>query len=53
LARGETAIPQGRQNLAILYALKGDFANAERVARQDMPRERVAGFLAGFRRFHE
>ena len=44
-----TAQAQVRQNLALLYALKGDLSKVERLASQDLPERIVKNNLAYFR----
>lgn len=51
LAMSENSIIQARQNLALLYALKGDLEAAERMVRDDLPPDMVTHNLAAFRRF--
>lgn len=53
VVQSENSTPQLRQNLSLLYALKGDFKRAEFLARQDLPEDMVKKNLATFRRFHE
>ena len=53
VVQSENSTPQLRQNLSLLYALKGDFKRAEMLARQDLPDDMVKKNLATFRRFHE
>lgn len=45
--------PQIRQNLALLYGIKGDFKKAEALARMDLDTESVRYNLSFFQRFHE
>ena len=49
---GEGSTPQARQNLAMLYGLKGDFEKAETLSRFDLPPDMVAGNLATYRVLH-
>ena len=53
LARSEYSTVQTRQNLALLYGLKGDFVNAERLIREDLPPEVAAENLAKLREIHK
>lgn len=53
IVNGENSFAQARQNLAVLYAIKGDFKTAERLAKEDLPPEAASEMLAAFRLFHE
>ena len=53
LANSEYTNPQLRQNLALLYGLKGDFVKASSLASEDLPPETVAGNLATFQMIHD
>ncbi len=53
VVNGENSFTQARQNLAMLYAIKGDFKTAERLAKEDLPPEVAGEMLAAFRLFHE
>ena len=53
LVNSEYANPQVRQNLALLYGLKGDLAEAMSLANEDLPPETVAQNLEAFRMLHE
>jgi Flp pilus assembly protein TadD len=53
VAHGENSTPQTRQNLATLYAAKGDMAQAERLAREDLPPEILKENLATYRQFQK
>lgn len=50
VVHSENATAQARQNLALLYALNGEFENAERLAREDLPRDAAAENIATLRR---
>ena len=52
VVHGENVIAQARQNLALLYALNGEFENAERLAREDLPRDAAAENIATLRRLY-
>jgi Flp pilus assembly protein TadD len=53
VVRSENVTVQARQNLALLYALNGEFKNAERLASHDLPRDAVAENIATLRRLYE
>jgi len=53
LANSEYANPQVRQNLALLYGLKGDFEAARKLAKEDLSPEQVAQNLQAFRMLRE
>jgi len=53
LVNSEYSNPQLRQNLALLYGLKGDFEKASSLASEDLPPATVAGNLATFQMIHE
>ena len=53
LAESEKTTSQVRQNLALLYGIKGDLESAERLAREDLPQESVERNLSTWRHFHE
>lgn len=52
LAHGERSTMQVRQNLALLYGLKGEFALAERLIREDLPADVAAENMNQLRQFH-
>ncbi len=43
--------PHIRQNLALMYAMKGDFQSARRLAEQDLPQDMVANNIKYYERF--
>ena len=47
------ATPRMRQNLAMLYAMKGDLASAEQYVRRDMPREIADQNMIYYRQLRE
>lgn len=47
------ATAQARQNLAMLYALKGDYERAERLVREDLPADMVKENMATYRRLRK
>jgi Flp pilus assembly protein TadD len=53
LVSSEYANAQMRQNLALLYGLKGDLEEARSLANEDLPPETVAQNLEAFRMLHE
>ena len=53
VVHSENVTAQARQNLALLYALKGEFENAERLAREDLPRDAAAENIATLRRLYQ
>ena len=53
LVNSEYTNPQLRQNLALLYGLKGDFEKASVLASEDLPPETVTENLATFQMIHE
>ena len=53
LVNSEYANAQMRQNLALLYGLKGDLEEATSLANEDLPPETVAQNLEAFRMLHE
>ena len=42
-----------RQNLALLYGIKGDMQAARRLAKEDLPKKLVDQNLSTYRSFHE
>ena len=53
LSNSEYSNPQVRQNLALLYGLKGDFEAAGSLAKEDLSPEQVTQNLQAFRMLHE
>ena len=53
LSNSEYSNPQVRQNLALLYGLKGDFEAARRLAKEDLSPEQVTQNLQAFRMLQE
>ena len=53
LVSSEYANAQMRQNLALLYGLKGDLEEARSLANEDLPPETVVQNLEAFRMLHE
>lgn len=52
LAHGERSTAQVRQNLALMYGLKGEFALAERLIREDLPADVAAENMTQLQQFH-
>ena len=53
IVNGEHSFAQAKQNLALLYAIKGDLKTAERLAREDLPPDVTGDMIAAFRLFQE
>ena len=53
LVNSEYTNPKLRQNLALLYGLKGEFEKASVLASEDLPPETVTENLATFQMIHE
>ena len=51
-AVGPSATPHIRQNLALMYAMKGDIVTPRRLAKQDLPEEMVANNVAYYERLY-
>jgi Flp pilus assembly protein TadD len=51
-AHGERSTMQIRQNLALLFGLKGQFELAERLLREDLPPEMAVENMSQLRQFH-
>lgn len=52
LRNSEYSTLQARQNLAMLYGLKGDFENAEKLSLEDLPAKAAADNVAALKRLH-
>ena len=53
MATSEKSTSLVRQNLALLYGIKGDMEAAQRLAKQDLPKNLVDQNLSTYRNFHE
>ena len=53
LAKSENTTSLVRQNLALLYGIKGDMEEAKRLAKQDLPQDAVDQNLSTYRDFRE
>ena len=53
LARGEATTIQARQNLSMLYVLKGDYESAEKLTNIDLPADLALQNLSAFKKLTE